>query len=55
MIQIGDQIAEIAEIDIGSQVAMSASVGSVLKECHDKGIPASVMAFNIAKISDEER
>ena len=43
------------ELDPVNHVAMNASVGQLLNECHRNGIPDSVMAFNIAKISDEER
>ena len=43
------------ELDRENHVAMNASLGKVLKECQRKGIPDAVMAFNIAKISDEKR
>jgi hypothetical protein len=48
MVQDIDQIRE-------DEIEMNAEINEVIEECGTKGIPTSVMAFNLAKISDEER
>jgi hypothetical protein len=39
----------------GDDIEMNESINEIINECATKEVPNSVMAFNLAKISDEER